>query len=330
MPRGFRSGFAALIGRPNVGKSTLLNRLTGEKLAIVSPKPQTTRNRILGVVTREEGQVAFLDTPGVHQARGELNRFMVEVALSAAEEVDLVIFMVEAAEPLGDRRLKKGEEPPKPLVTPGNRFILDRLSRLKKPVLLVINKIDELARPLLLPIIDLYRKEFPFAEVVPISARTGEGVETLFSVVLGHLPEGALLFEPDMLTDQAERQLVAEYIREQVMRHTRDEIPYSTAVMVDIFDESEREPKPGAKGRGGLAGLVRMEASIFVERESQKAIVIGKRGQMLKAIGTDARKAIERLLGAHVFLSLRVRVEPRWSERAEALRKLGYGKLGGP
>ncbi len=308
----YRSGFAALIGRPNVGKSTLLNQLTGEKIAIVSPKPQTTRNRILGVVTRPEGQVAFLDTPGIHQAKGELNRYMVETALQAAEEVDLVLFLIE---------------PPaateKPEIGPGNRMILERLQRLNKPTFLVINKIDTLPKALLLPLIDRYRTEFPFAEVVPVSAREGDGVDRLFQAVLQHLPEGEKIFDEDMLTDQQERTLVAEYIREQVLRHCRQEIPYSTAVLVDVFDETDREPLPDAPA-GPLAGLIRIAASIYVERDSQKAIIIGKQGQMLKTIGTDARKSIQRLLGSHVYLSLRVRVEPRWSERPEGLKKLGY------
>ncbi|WP_223632068.1 GTPase Era [Corallococcus sp. EGB] len=306
-----RAGFAALIGRPNVGKSTLLNALTGEKIAIVSPKPQTTRNRILGVVTRPEGQVAFLDTPGIHQAKGELNRYMVEAALSAAEEVDLVLFLIEP--PQGETLD----------VTPGNRAILERLQKVGKPTFLVINKIDSIPKSKLLPLIALYNQEFPFAEVVPISAREKDGVEHLFQVVLGHLPEGEPLFAEDMLTDQQERVLVAEYIREQVLRHCRQEIPYSTAVLVDVFDESEREPRPGTPP-GQLGGLIRIAASIYVERDSQKAILIGKQGQMLKLIGTDARKSVQRLLGAHVYLDLRVRVEARWSERAAGLKKLGY------
>ncbi|MEW5737389.1 MAG: GTPase Era [Myxococcota bacterium] len=333
-----RSGFAALIGRPNVGKSTLLNRLLGEKVAIVSPKPQTTRTRILGVVTRPEGQVAFFDTPGVHQAKGALNKLMVDVALTAAKECDLVLFLVEA---------EGQKEDVAPTVSPGNRFVLEKLKKLGKPVVLVITKIDTVKKPLLLPMIDLYRKEFPFASVMPVSARHDEGLDELFKVVLEQLPGQELIFPPDMFTDQAERVLVAEYVREQVLRHCRQEIPYSAAVVVEVFDEAERytpppkgrEKKP-AKGKGAkvgsegaepsprrpeLTGLVRIHANIFVERDSQKAIVIGKRGQMLKTIGTDARQAIERLLGCHVFLSLQVKVEPRWSERQDALRKLGYG-----
>jgi len=323
-----RSGFAALIGRPNVGKSTLLNRLLGEKVAIVSPKPQTTRTRILGVVTRPEGQVAFFDTPGVHQAKGALNRFMVDVAMTAAQECDLVLFLVEA---------ESQKEGVAPQVSPGNRAVMDRLKKLGKPVVLVLTKIDTIKKVLLLPLIDLYRKEFPFAEVMPISARQGDGLDELFQLVLTHMPGDELIFPPDMFTDQAERVLVGEYIREQVLRHCRQEIPYSAAVVVEVFDEAERHtppPKGKRKPKKGpdegpkkpeLTGLVKIHANIFVERDSQKAIVIGKRGQMLKEIGTDARQAIERLLGCHVFLSLQVKVEPRWSERQDALRKMGYG-----
>ena len=303
-----------LIGRPNVGKSTLLNALAGERLAITSPKPQTTRNRVLGVVTRPAGQVAFIDTPGVHQARGQLNKYMVDVALQALDEVDTAVFVVEATEGQGLT----------PQVGEGNRFILERLKAAGKPTLLVINKVDEVKKGQLLPLIDLYAKQFPFAEVLPISALKRDGVDLLFERVLAHCPEGELLFPEDMLTDQAERVLVAEYVREQVLRYCRQEIPYSTAVLVDVFDESEREPRPGSKPSRGLAGLVRIAASIYVERDSQKAILIGKGGKMLKLIGTEARKRVERLLGTHVFLDLRVRVEDRWSERPEALRKLGY------
>jgi GTPase len=308
-----RSGFAALIGRPNVGKSTLLNRLIGEKVAIVSPKPQTTRNRIMGVVTRPEGQVAFLDTPGIHKSRGELNRYMVDVALQAASEVDLILFLIEVPPHASET----------PTVDPQNREILGKLSAFGKPTFLVINKVDAYARALLLPLIDIYKHEAPFAEVVPISARTGEGVDGLFAAVLSHLPEAPAMYDAEVFTDQAERQLVAEYIREQILRHTRQEVPYSTAVVIDQFDEAEREPR-GEPKPGQLAGLVRIMATIHVERDSQKAILIGKKGQMLKTVGTEARKQVERLLGAHVYLDLRVRVEPRWSERRDGLRKLGY------
>lgn len=309
----YRSGFAALIGRPNVGKSTLLNKLAGEKIAIVSPKPQTTRNRIMGVVTREEGQIAFIDTPGIHKGGGELNRYMVDVAMNAAGEVDLILFLIDVPENFSEG----------PKIDPLNREILEKLKAKNRPIILVINKIDRAPKAFLLPLIDLYRQQFPFAEIIPISAREGEGVDYLYQIVLGHLPEGEPLFDEDVLTDQAEKQLVAEYIREQILRHTRQEIPYSAAVVVDAFDESEREPK-GKPKPGQLAGLVRIMATVHVERDSQKAILIGKQGQMLKTIGTDSRKQIERLLGTHIYLDLRVRVEPRWSETAKGLKKLGY------
>jgi len=307
------SGFAALLGRPNVGKSTLLNRLVGEKIAIVSPKPQTTRTRITGVVTRPEGQVAFVDTPGIHNAKGALNRAMVETALGALEDVDLVLLLVEPA---------LGPDGKTAEVTPGVRAILERLGLVKKPVLLVVNKVDTVPKPLLLPFVTALTQVRPFDEVLFVSALTGDGLDRLLSTTLARLPEGPPLFDPETFTDQQEVGLAAELIREQVLRHTRQEVPHSAAVVIDAFDESERAPLPGSKP-GGLQGLVRIHATLFVERESQKAIVIGKRGAMLKAIGTDARKALERLLGTHVYLDLRVKVEPRWTESERGLRKVG-------
>ena len=307
------SGFAALLGRPNVGKSTLLNRLVGEKIAIVSPKPQTTRTRITGVVTRPEGQVAFVDTPGIHNAKGALNRAMVETALGALEDVDLVLLLVEPA---------LGPDGKTAEVTPGVRAILERLGLVKKPVLLVVNKVDTVPKPLLLPFVTALTQVRPFDEVLFVSALTGDGLDRLLSTTLARLPEGPPLFGPETFTDQQEVGLAGELIREQVLRHTRQEVPHSAAVVIDAFDESERAPLPGSKP-GGLQGLVRIHATLFVERESQKAIVIGKRGAMLKAIGTDARKALERLLGTHVYLDLRVKVEPRWTESERGLRKVG-------
>jgi len=305
------SGFAALIGAPNVGKSTLLNRLVGARLSIVSPKPQTTRGRVLGVVTRPEGQVALVDTPGLQAAKGNLHRYLARQAVHALSDADLILFMIEpprrADQPIGDE----------------NRFILDRLSRAAKPSFLVINKIDQVAKARLLPLIESYQKRFPFEEAVPISAKTGDGLANLLRLVFARLPEGEPIFEAETLTDQAERALAAEYIREQVLLHCREEIPHSSAVTVESFDESEREPRPGDRGKP-LAGLVRIHATIHVERYSQRAIVIGTHGSMLKKIGVGARSSIEQLLGAHVYLSLHVRVEPRWSERPEALKKLGY------
>jgi len=307
------SGFAALLGRPNVGKSTLLNRLVGEKIAIVSPKPQTTRTRITGVVTRPEGQVAFVDTPGIHDAKGALNRAMVQTALGALEDVDLVLLLVEPA---------LGPDGKTAEVTPGVRAILERLGLVKKPVLLVVNKVDTVPKPLLLPFVTALTQVRPFDEVLFVSALTGDGLDRLLSTTLARLPEGPPLFGPETFTDQQEVGLAAELIREQVLRHTRQEVPHSAAVVIDAFDESERAPLPGSKP-GGLQGLVRIHATLFVERESQKAIVIGRRGAMLKAIGTDARKALERLLGTHVYLDLRVKVEPRWTESERGLRKVG-------
>jgi len=308
-----RSGFAALVGRPNVGKSTLLNRLVGEKIAIVSPKPQTTRTRITGVVTRPEGQVAFVDTPGIHEAKGALNRAMVEAAVASLQDSDVVLFLVEPS---------LGPDGKTPAVTPGVRTILERLAPLKKPVVLVVNKVDTVPKPLLLPFVAAVSAMRPFDEVLFVSALTGDGVEELLRTTLERLPEGPALFDPETFTDQQEVGLAAELIREQVLRHTRQEVPHSSAVVVDAFDESERAPLPGRRP-GGLQGLVRIHATLFVERDSQKAIVIGKRGAMLKAIGTDARKALERLLGTHVYLDLRVKVEPHWTETDRGLRRVG-------
>ncbi len=299
-----RSGTAALVGRPNVGKSTLLNRLIGIKVAIVSPKPQTTRSRILGVLNAPEGQIAFFDAPGIHRASGALNKYLAELAWQTIREVDAAVMMVEA----GTGSASKAEVE--------DRRILEKLTRLRKPIVLAINKVDRIAKPLLLPQIDRYRGSFEFAEIVPISARTGDGVTALQSAVIQVLPEAEPLFDDNLLTDQTERILAGEYIREQLLRHCREEVPHRSAVVVDYFDESER-------GKEGVA-LVRIGATIYVERQNQRAIVIGKRGQMLKSIGSDARRQIEELLGARVYLELRVAVEPGWSDRAGALGKLGY------
>ena len=308
-----RSGIVALVGRPNVGKSTLLNRFIGEKLAIVSPKPQTTRNRILGVLSEPDFQIAFLDTPGVHRPKGPLHQFMVETALSAIDEVDAVLFVIEPAIK-SDNTVEIGE------VT---AQIVERVKSARKPVILAINKIDLIPKPLLLPIVDTYRRALPDAEIFPISASKGEGLDQLLQGLCAVLPPGPALFPEDMLTDQAERAIVAELIREQVLRHCRDEVPYSTAVAIDHFDESEREPNAPVQP-GKIGGLVRIAATIFVERDSQKAIVIGKGARMLKLIGAAARREIERLLGAHVYLSLLVKVERRWSERPDILKRFGY------
>jgi len=300
-PGPHRAGFAAIVGRPNVGKSTLLNRLLGQKLAIVSPKPQTTRSRILGVVTCPGAQIALLDTPGLHSARGGLNARMVQQALQTLAEADVALFLIEAAGPGIDAATRKA---------------LEQVKAAGKPTLLVINKIDALPRPRLLPIIDRWRREHAFTEVYPLSALTGENVEGLLDAVASHLPEGPPLFPDDQWTDVPERDLSAELVREQILRQTEQEVPYSAAVLVDQFDESERTVGP--------RGLTRIAATVLVERESQKAILIGRGGGRLKQIGTRAREQIEKLLGCKVFLELHVKVEKDWTQTSRGLRRAGY------
>jgi GTP-binding protein Era len=304
-PAPLRAGFVAIVGRPNVGKSTLLNRVLGEHVAIVTPRPQTTRTRILGVWNGPGAQLALFDTPGLHRAKGALNRRMVEVALSTLKEVDAVLVLIEAGTgPAG--RVEVGE---------ATRWAIEEVARSGKPAILGVNKMDRAPRETLLPVIDAYRGLHDWAEIVPFSALEGENVDVLLEALCRHVPESdEPLFPPDVLTDQAERQIAAEYVREQVMLQTRQEIPYAAAVEIEEFDES---------GRRDDGGLVRIGAIVWVERDSQKAIVIGKRGAMLKQIGTKARERLERLLGCKVFLRLTVKVEERWSERAASLRKLG-------
>jgi len=296
----------AIVGRPNVGKSTLLNRILGEKIAIVTPRPQTTRTRILGVWNGEGAQVAFFDTPGLHRAEGALNRRMVDVALHTLGEVDAVLLLVEAGTGPGGR-VEVGEQ---------TGWIVDQVRRSGKPALLGISKMDRAPRDSLLPVMAAYKDLHAWAAMVPFSARTGDNVEQLLTALVGLLPEaGEPLFPPDVLTDQAERQIAAEYVREQLMLLTREEIPYACAVEVEDFDESGREE--------GRHGLVRIGAVITVEREGQKAIVIGKRGEMLKRVGTAARQGLERLFGCKVFLQIHVVVDERWSERPASLKRLG-------
>jgi len=298
-----RAGFAAIAGRPNVGKSTLLNKLVQQKVAIVSPKPQTTRSRILGVVTRPDAQIAFVDTPGLHEARGGLNARMVDRAMRTVADADVVLFLIEA----GPRR-----------IDPKVKDALDRVKAAKKPTVLVINKIDLVARDELLPLIDRFRKEHDFVEIYPLSALTGENFDGLLDVLIPHLPESDPLFPPDVFTDVPERELCAELVREQILRQTSQEVPYSAAVLVEEFDESERQVGP--------RGLVRLLATVLVERDSQKAILIGKGGARLKEIGTKSREQMERLLGCKVFLQLHVRVEKDWTQTEKGLRRAGYGE----
>jgi GTP-binding protein Era len=291
----FRSGFVAIAGPPNVGKSTLLNRMLGEKIAITSRKAQTTRNRILGVVHRPGAQMVFIDTPGIHKAEKALNVRMVETALSSLGDVDAVLFLIDAVQP----------DPGAEEMTAG------ALARLRIPVILVINKIDLLPKPRLLAIIDRWRQRADYRAIVPLSARHGDGVEQLMDTLAAELPEGPPYFPEDAVTDMPERFIAAEMIREKVFRFTGQEIPYSAAVTIDGFDESR-------------ADLIRIHATIHVERDSQKGIVIGKNGAKLRTIGEEARKEIERMVGTKVFLKLFVRVQKNWSRDTRALRKFGY------
>ena len=292
----FKSGFVSLIGRPNTGKSTLLNLLLGEKISIISSKPQTTRNRILGIKNLPTGQIVFLDTPGVHHSRSKLNQAMVKIALATLQEVDVVCFLIEADRP-------DNEE---------NDLILEDLKKMSKPVILVINKIDLVSKGRLLPIMERYSQLRSFEQIIPISALLGDGVDVLEAELLKILPDGPKFFPEDMITDLSERFLVAEFIREKVIQLTREEIPYSTAVEVEEFNEREEK------------NLIVIKATIQVERESQKGILIGEKGRMLKEIGRLAREEIEAFLGARVFLELWVKVEKNWREDPRTLRRLGY------
>lgn len=291
----FRSGFVAIIGRPNVGKSTLLNRMLGEKVVITSDKPQTTRNRVQGILNRPGAQVVFIDTPGLHPARSRLNRYMMEAALSSVKGVDAVLLMVEATQLAGGK----------------DDLMMEVLGQIGVPVILAINKIDLVEKEKLLEGIAKFSQLHPFREIVPISAATGSGVELLVDLVAGLLPEGDPYFPDDILTDLPERFIVAEMIREKVFRLTRDEIPYSVAVTVESFKE-----RPD--------GLISIAANILVEKDSQKGIIIGRKGEMLKRIGTNARKDIERLLDTRVFLELFVKVSSDWREDRRMLKELGY------
>ncbi|HEX4385015.1 MAG TPA: GTPase Era [Myxococcales bacterium] len=296
-----KAGFAALVGRPNVGKSTLLNQLIGQKLAIVSAKPQTTRGRILGVLTRPEVQVALLDTPGLHTAKGGLNARMVQSALQTLEDADVALFLIEAGGPAIDTATHKA---------------LDQVKAKKKPTLLVVNKIDQVQKTMLLPLIDRWKDLHDWSEIYPLSALKGDNVPGLVDAIARHLPEGEPMFPADQWTDASERDLCGELIREQLLKQLDQEVPYSAAVLIEQFDETEREK--------GAKGLVRVLATIILERDSQKAIVIGKGGSRLKEIGTKARLEMEKLLGAKVFLQLHVRVEPGWTETAKGMRRAGY------
>jgi GTPase len=291
-----KSGFVAIIGRPNAGKSTLMNRIIGEKIAIVSDKPQTTRTRIVGARNYPEGQIVFVDTPGIHKPLHRMNVRMVDAAVSTLREVDAVMLVHDASTRPGH----------------GDRYVSKLLADVSVPVVLVLNKIDLVAKTKLLPVIEQLRQWREFADIVPISAATGDGVEALERVLLDKMPEGPALYPDDFLTDQPERVLVSETVREKVLLHTRDELPFSTAVVIDQFDEPER---PG--------GLLRVYCTILVETESQKPIVIGRAGSMIKQIGTEARHDMERFFDCKVYLDLRVKVKSDWRDDERVLDDLG-------
>lgn len=293
---GYRSGFVAIIGRPNVGKSTLLNRIVGQKVAIMSDKPQTTRNKIQGIYTSEDFQIIFIDTPGIHKPKHKLGEYLVEVAYNTLKEVDAILYVVDATAEYGG----------------GEEYIIRSLAGVKTPVILAVNKIDLIDdRGRISEIIAQYQNRYPFAEILPVSAITGENLAQLLQVLGGYLPEGPQYYPEDMVTDQPERFVIAELIREKVLHLTREEVPHSVAVVVETV-----------KDRGN--GKIYVEAIIYVERESQKGIIIGKRGQMLKEIGRLARLDIEAILGSHTYLDLWVKVKPDWRRREVDLRNFGY------
>ena len=289
-----KSGFVALLGRPNAGKSTLLNRIVGQKLAIVSDKPQTTRTRVVGVKNYPDGQVVFVDTPGVHKPTHRLNVRMVDIALESMRDVDVLALIVDVS-------VKPGK---------GDRYVLDLIKATTQPAILVLNKVDLVAKQTLLPMIDHYRQEHPFVEIVPASAADGTNVDLLERLFLQYLPEGEPLYPPDYLTDQTERFFVAEIVREQVLQHTHDELPFSTAVVVDKFEELP----DGAR--------VDLYCTILVDRESQKPIVIGKGGAMIRQIGTVARAELERYLEKGVYLDLHVKVKSEWRDDERLLEEI--------
>lgn len=292
--KDFKSGFVALIGRPNVGKSTLLNYLVGQKVAIMSPQPQTTRNKISGIYTDDQEQIVFIDTPGIHKPKNKLDDFMDRSSYSALDEVDVVLFMVEP-EPAGK----------------GDQYIAELLKKIKKPVFLVINKIDKVHPDELLSIIDSYKNLGDFAEIVPISASQGNNVSELIKTIAKYLPEGPQFYDADQLTDRPEYFIVAELIREQVLKLTHEEVPHATAVVVDRMRDHE-------------GGKLQVEATIYVERPGQKGIIIGRKGQMLKQIGIAARQEIEALLGEKVNLRLWVKVQKNWRSDPAFLKSIGY------
>ncbi|AOH55748.1 MULTISPECIES: GTPase Era [Bacillaceae] len=296
--KGYKSGFISIIGRPNVGKSTFLNRVIGQKIAIMSDKPQTTRNKVQGVLTQNDSQMIFIDTPGIHKPKHKLGDFMMKVATNTLKEVDLILFMINATEGYGR----------------GDEFIIEKLQTVKTPVFLVVNKIDAMHPDELLPIIEKYQQLYPFAAVVPISALEGNNVDTLLEQIKEHLPEGPQFYPADQVTDHPERFIISELVREKVLHLTREEIPHSVAVVIDSIKKMDN------------SDTINVMATIVVERDSQKGIVIGKQGKMLKEVGSRARVDIENLLGSKVFLELWVKVQKDWRNKASQLRDYGFNE----
>ncbi len=297
-PQPHKSGFVAIVGRPNAGKSTLLNALVGAKVSIVTSVPQTTRNRILGIANRPGAQMIFMDTPGIHKPLSRLNERMMSFVRQALEERDLALLIVDASVKFGK----------------GDQFALELLKEYAPPTILLLNKIDLISKPRLLPLMDRYAKLHNFEEIIPISAKTGDGLELLVSAVIARLPEGPQYFPPDVYTDQPERFLASEIIREKVIGHTRQELPYVTAVLIDRFEESDT--------------ITRIYSTIVVERDSQKPIVIGAGGNLIKQIGTEARHELEKLFPPKVFLGLEVKVEPEWRDNRAIVAALDYRQEG--
>jgi len=289
-----RAGFVAIVGRPNAGKSTLLNRLVGQKIAIVTSKPQTTRNRIQGILTRPEGQIVFIDTPGLHEAKSALGRQMMQEVAAALEGIDILLLMVDASSAL----------------LQADELLLERAKRFRGKTILALNKVDRVPKPKLLPLIDAFQKAFHFTAIVPISALKGSGCDELLKEILGLLPEGDPYFPEDQVTDQPERFLAAEIVREKAIQVMYHEVPYALGVIVEKFEESAR--------------LLRIEATMNVERDTQKKILIGHKGEMLKKIGTEARRELEEIFGVKVYLGLFVKVAPDWRENPQKVRELDW------
>ena len=296
MAKKFYSGFVSLVGRPNVGKSTLMNRLIGEKIAIISNKPQTTRNRVQSILTKDDFQIVFIDTPGIHKPRHKLGEFMVKSAETTLNEVDAVLMLIEPA----DRVLE------------ADRLIIEKFSKIKSPVILVINKVDSTDKERVFKVIDNYRKLYDFAEIVPISALEGTNTDELLEVIKKYLPEGPQYFPSDMITDQPERQIAAEIIREKALRLLQEEIPHGIAVEIM---EMKKRPE---------GNMVDVRATIYCEKDSHKGSIIGKHGAMLKKIGTNAREDIQKLLGSPIYLDLWVKVKKDWRDNDFLLKNFGY------